>query len=52
MVINEMMNSPEFNRTTRNIADGGIKLFFKHVGTVFSFLLGFVKEMFKAVTGK
>ena len=52
MVFNEMISSTDFNRTSRNIADSGIKIFFNQLSAVMGFLSDFVKEMFSSILGR
>jgi hypothetical protein len=46
MGLTEFVSSPEFNRSTRNATDSGVKLFFKGAEWTVKFVINFVKLMF------
>jgi hypothetical protein len=52
MALQEFVNSSEFNRTSRNIADNGVKIFFKQFNAFLAFMINFVKEMVSSVFGR
>lgn len=52
MPLQEYVNTPEFRRTSRNIADDTIKRFFAVLGWVVRETINFIKEMVRMVIGK
>jgi hypothetical protein len=42
----------DFNRASRGIADGGIKMFFGLFNSFLSFMINFIKEMVGSILGK